>query len=515
LTRQFKYVIFDIIQHLSKNYKIEEAGMTTHKWITAIGLLLVFVGISVAYAAYSHQNETDSANFLAVYPGAKGTKLDSCTTCHRSGSYTQNGKTTTLGSCQYCHAITNYDPKALNFQDTLNPYGMDYLKYGRSEAAIKAIAGLDSDADHYSNAVEIAALRYPGDPNDDPTKVFAPSKVYSLKQIEAMPQHAQFLLLNASKSTDTYAQYSGPTMEHLLKPLVLPSATQVTVVSPDGFSQTHPFANDHTLNVYYVNGTYPAATYFYDAQADVNLNSTGWCDYSSPFAKGRTNGDAIDNPGGLRMILATKRDGAYLAPGILNISNKLDGEGPYRLVPPQTVVGPPDQRSTATSSSDPNKWIWPYQSNGDHNAGFSTRSTTMLRVEPLPPGTTDINLLEAGWNYIDSGNIVVYGAINPLENIKEDLATLLSDVKALPRTSFRKPLEKPFLEAAIAGAKLLVHFGDYRWAYEELNRGVMAKMDGCVNSPQPDANDWLKDCPTQIKLYSAVNEIMVYLKILE
>ena len=110
---------------------------------------------------------------------------------------------------------------------------------------------------------------------------------------------------------------------------------------------------------------------------------------------------------------------------------------------------------------------------------------------------------------------MVYGAINPLENIKKDLATLLRDVKALPRTSFKKPFEKLFLEAAIAGAKFLVDFGHYRGAYEELERIVMTKMDGCVNSQEPDGHDWLKDCPTQVKLYSTVNEIVVYLKILE
>ena len=254
----------------------------------------------------------------------------------------------------------------------------------------------------------------------------------------------------------------------------------------------------------------------------MNLNSaTGWCDYSSPFAKGRNNGDAIHNPGGLRMILAIKRDGVLLAPGVLNSSNKLDGEGPYRVVPPQKFVtpyppfGPPDQRSTATNDTDPNTWVWPYQPNGDHNAGFSTRSTTMLRVEPLPPGTTDINTLEAGWNYIDSGNIVVYGAINPLENIKENLAKLVREVAALPSTSFSRPVEKGLLEAEIESVRFLVDFHDYGRAYEVLQNGVMAKMNGCVKSQAPSPQDWLTDCQTQITLYSTVNQTMVYLKILD
>jgi ferredoxin len=34
-----------------------------------------------------------------------------------------------------------------------------------------------------------------------------------------------------------------------------------------------------------------------------------------------------------------------------------------------------------------------------------------VKVDPLPPGTTDINTLEAGWSYIDQAKLVVYGAL--------------------------------------------------------------------------------------------------------
>ena len=88
-------------------------------------------------------------------------------------------------------------------------YGKDYRTEGRNAAAIGAIENLDSDVDGYANAVEIAAVRYPGDPKDDPTKVPAPSRVFTQEQLEQMPQHSQFLLMNASKSDDSYTKYSG------------------------------------------------------------------------------------------------------------------------------------------------------------------------------------------------------------------------------------------------------------------------------------------------------------------
>jgi hypothetical protein len=487
---------------------------TRKNWMMATGIALSMCIALVCYAAYTHQGEIDSPNFRASHPQTAGTKLDSCTLCHRGGSYTSGGKTTTLGSCQWCHYTYGYN-KMGKIDDTLNSYGQDYLSHGRSAAAITAIQDLDSDGDGYSNKVEIAALRYPGDLNDDPTKVAAPSRVFTREQLEKMPQHTQFLLMSASKSTDNYVQYTGVPMEDLLKRIVLPSAMDVMALSPDGFAQTHPFNYDSTLNVYYVNGTYPSAKFYYDIQADVAKNpSTGWCDYSAPSAAGKVNNDPIVNNAGLKMLLALKRDGQYLTPGVLTAQNKLDGEGPFRVVPPQKVVGPPDQRSTATNAQDPNIWVWPYQPNSDHNAGFSTRSATIMKVGPLPEGTTDIDLLEAGWDYIDQNKIVVYGAINPLDNIKEKLLQLETTIDAIPNKSFKKPLQKVLLKGEIDLIQWFIRLKGYDWAYRTLQDGVLARMNGCTASGYSDANDWFKDCDTATKLYWAVNEITVLLKIL-
>jgi hypothetical protein len=213
--------------------------------------------------------------------------------------------------------------------------------------------------------------------------------------------------MNTTKSGDAYASYSGVTLEYLLGQAgLLPSATGLTVFSPDGFSQYHPL--DPTPGFYHVRGTYPAAVYSYDLQADKALTKDGWCDYSAPSCQDRVNGQAIEVRNGLKNILALKRDGAYLDTGVLDPSNKLNGEGPFRVVPPQTIPGPPDQASTAANQNV----IWPYNKDWDHNAGAATRSATMIRVEPLPQGTTDIDSLEAGWSYVDEAKIIIYGAIS-------------------------------------------------------------------------------------------------------
>ena len=143
--------------------------------ITIASIFLVAV---VCFAAYHHMGEIDSGIFLSVYPDKAGTKLDSCNLCHSGGSYQQGSKTVTLGSCQWCHYKYGYDASG-NIDDTLNPYGKEYKSNGRSANAVQSIATLDSDGDGYTNAAEIAANRYPGDPNDDPSKVTAPYRIFT------------------------------------------------------------------------------------------------------------------------------------------------------------------------------------------------------------------------------------------------------------------------------------------------------------------------------------------------
>ncbi|MBF0113069.1 MAG: hypothetical protein HQK74_10095, partial [Desulfamplus sp.] len=97
----------------------------------------------------------------------------------------------------------------------------------------------------------------------------------------------------------------------------------------------------------------------------------------------------------------------------------------------QKVVSPPDQ----SSKSDNQNVKWPYTYEWDHNAGAATRSVTIIRVEPLPEGTTDIDILEAGWNYIDNSQIIIYGAIK--EQSQNSCVKLGSDIGfTLPNLKF-------------------------------------------------------------------------------
>jgi hypothetical protein len=385
-------------------------------WILVLGFLWAMVMTTPALAAYSsHQNDEDVSNFLAVYPFAKSTKLDDCSLCHPGGKIGSK----TYGSCDYCHQISSLNPTGTI---PLNSYGTDYREAGKNQAALKAIEGFNSDGndvlvdsngnpiknnDTYPNLQEIQALTFPGDARDYPGLVSAPVIGLNLERILKLPDHSQLLLLNASKSQDFYARYRGVKIMDLLRYVgVSKGATQITVFSPDGFSQTFPIdapdpQTDPLQIQYDVMGPYPYGTYY---------GGLDFVDYSFvPF--NLDNSDRI--PDRLYMLLAYLRDGDPLAVGKLVPDTnspgtlKLDGEGPYRLIPPQKIAGSPDHPRGTTGGD------YPYDANKDHNAGFSARTVTAIKVEPLPSGTTDFNWYEGGWNLVDKAKLVIYGAINP------------------------------------------------------------------------------------------------------
>ena len=148
--------------------------------------------------------------------------------------------------------------------------------------------------------------------------------------------------------------------------------------------------------------------------------------------------------------------------------------------------------------------------NGDHNAGFSPRSATIIKVEPLPEGTTDIDLLEAGWKYIDESKIVVYGAIDPLPTILSKMDALLATLKSSSSKSFKNPIYQKILLIEVSLAKQLAKYGKHKAALKLLSNSVLEHADGCSTAEgQPDKNDWVTDCNLQKKVYWDLHELIV------
>jgi hypothetical protein len=97
-------------------------------------LAMVFV---TGVFSLAQANSTYSGYFNSAYPSSSLAGAGNCAVCHTS--------------------VPN-----------LNPYGSDFKSHGKNQAALTAIASLDSDGDGSNNKVEIDAGTFPGDSSSHP-----------------------------------------------------------------------------------------------------------------------------------------------------------------------------------------------------------------------------------------------------------------------------------------------------------------------------------------------------------
>ena len=136
----------------------------------------------------------------------------------------------------------------------------------------------------------------------------------------------------------------------------------------------------------------------------------------------------------------------------------------------------------------------------------------MIKVEPLPAGTTDINTLEAGWPYVDEEKIVIYGSIDPypVDNLNRSLDSLIDAITSQKDTAFKVKSSKNALVNKIEAIKKQVADGAYSAALAKLKEDVLKKTDGYL-SGAVDADDWIKDLGVQQQLCSEIQKIWIML----
>jgi hypothetical protein len=372
-------------------------------------ILTLFLGVAIlakssqekvqSRAYIGHESDRDIQNFIRQYPQAAGTRLDDCQTCHRSGiAGTDTEKT--YSQCGYCHLLQYPNPRfktgvPTKFEDTLNAYGLEYKRKGRTSEALAAIAKLDSDEDGASNADEIALLRYPGDSASKPKQPLAPTVTLTWNNIRELPRQNQFLLMNTtSEPFDDYAAYAGIKVKDLLQKagVNLDGATGITVFAPDGYSI------DCAIND--ISNPYPEAP-FYATPKSITDKERAFVQYPNSIPAGIENGKEI--PITPWLLLAFERDNKPL-----DISRyekgRLAGEGPYRLIIPQKTPGRPDRSVKSKTFADG----WDFDKSIDHNAGACVRGVTVIRINPMPAGFEEYDW-KNGWPLIAERKIVIFG----------------------------------------------------------------------------------------------------------
>ena len=355
----------------------------------------------VSSRSYSgHTTDADADNLVNVYPETVGTRLDDCKTCHRAGvEGTDTEKIYNV--CDYCHLLEFPDDSLATgvpaaFEDTLNVYGLAYADAGRDRAALSAIRSADTDGDGYANDVEIRELRYPGDPDSRPDQPLAPIIELTFSDIDAMPMHEQFMLMVTTKQQfDDYVSYGGVTVSDLLDAagVDLDGAEGITVFAPDGFGKDFSMED---IARQFPNGIFHRTPVFDDPLMEL-------VNYPDPLPASYRDGDEI--PDALRLMVAVSRAGAPLDMSYYDgESGKLTGEGPYRLVIPQSVPSRPDRGKSYGPYNDG----WDYDPEIDHNAGACVRGACVIRVNPMPEGYEEFDW-KNGWSLIEDGKVVIYG----------------------------------------------------------------------------------------------------------
>jgi hypothetical protein len=155
---------------------------------------------------------------------------------------------------------------------------------------------------------------------------------------------------------------------------------------------------------------YPQGLYYGGlGPGDFGDPKQGVTGYPEPDAmpEGLVEGGEI--PGAPWLMIAYDHDGRLLDACTLDPnSGKLDGEGPYRPIAPQSSPGPPDRGSKYSPSGFEDGYD--YDDGSDHNAGLCARGIVAVRVNPIPDGHEEFDWKNGGWALVDRGEIIVYGA---------------------------------------------------------------------------------------------------------
>jgi hypothetical protein len=366
-----------------------------------------------------HASDTDINNFVKAYPHTVGTRLDDCQTCHKGGEVTSDRGPVHVNPCDYCHSVIHppqgWTGLPSSFSETLNEYGFSYDDAGRDGRAILTIADLDSDGDGFSNSSEIREIRYPGDSGSFPGQELCPSIKVTREDLFEMQSHAQFGLANTTKQQfDFYATYRGVRIVDLLAAVGvdLAGATSIDILAPDGYSRS--------FTIEQITGEFPDHR-FWEGLGVGDLGA--YCAFVEypPETYGLGDGSWIGQQMGQEQwhILAWERDGIELEKSYLDpVTGRIIGEGPFRnVIPPGSTdddLNAPDRGKNQDVSGCTLR-EWDYDLEKDHNAGSMVKGAVIIRINPMPGGCEEFDIINGGWALIDEEAVLIYGHGVPAE----------------------------------------------------------------------------------------------------
>jgi hypothetical protein len=64
----------------------------------------------------------------------------------------------------------------------------------------------------------------------------------------------------------------------------------------------------------------------------------------------------------------------------------------------------------------------------------------------------------------------------------------------------------------ISYTKVSIQAGNYADSLGQLQTDILGKTDGCATSGAPDTDDWIVNCPDQVKVYTPLLNIIAEVK---
>jgi hypothetical protein len=121
--------------------------------------------------------------------------------------------------------------------------------------------------------------------------------------------------------------------------------------------------------------------------------------------------------------------------------------------------------------------------------------------------------MEAGWDYVDSSKIVVYGAIDPIPTAKAKLHALSALVSKLPATSFRgRAVVRRYLASRLTRLEKRLTKSQVKQTIHDIQKHLLPKVDG-IPRPGHHRWDWIIRVDAQRSVYWGLREVVTLLKI--
>jgi hypothetical protein len=104
------------------------------------------------------------------------------------------------------------------------------------------------------------------------------------------------------------------------------------------------------------------------------------------------------------------------------------------------------------------------------------------------------------------------GVESEWSNVESSLQVTLGEAveAALDANSLQNENMMNALLNKIDAAQAMIDDGQYQAALNKLQNDILAKMDGCAETGEPDKNDWLITCEAQNEVYPLIMETIEY-----